>query len=88
MSQITFSPIPSGAVLARYVQVSPGVYAVVTVSGKVLAASFFDLREQFEPLFAINGAGGWVVMAPRSSSSSQPPASPATSGEPGQGSLF
>lgn len=63
--------IPANAVLCHYVQLASGSFAVVTPSGKVLAASFFELRSKFEFHSSINGAGGWVVLVPRSSSFSQ-----------------
>jgi hypothetical protein len=67
-----FIPIPPNAVLAHYEQITPGSYAVVTASGKVLAPSFFDLREQYTAEAALNGAGCWVVLTPiRSHSFSQ-----------------
>lgn len=63
--------IPANAVICHYVQVKPGSWAVVTPLGKVLAPSFFELREQFAFHSSINGAGAWVVLVPRSSSYSQ-----------------
>ena len=67
-----FLPIPSNAVLAHYAQIAPGSYAVVTVSGQVLAPSFYELRNQYTAEAAINGAGCWVILTPiRSQSNSQ-----------------
>jgi hypothetical protein len=70
-----FIPIPPGAVVAHYAQIAPGSYAVVTVSGSVLAPSFFELRDQYTATATINGAGCWVILVPviRSYSNSQEP---------------
>lgn len=57
--------IPPSAILAHYKEITPSVFAVVTVSGKVLAPSFYDLREQYTASIAINGQGSWVVLIPR-----------------------
>ena len=59
-----FIQIPSGAIIAHYCQLESGAWAVVTPSGKVLAPSFFELRNQYEFYSSINGAGGWVVLVP------------------------
>ena len=48
---------------------SNGSYAVVTPSGKVLGSSFYAIREQFEFFASVSGAGAWVVIVPRCSSS-------------------
>jgi hypothetical protein len=66
-----FIQIPPNAVIAHYAQLVTGQWAVVTPWGKVLASSFFELRSKYQPHCSINGAGGWVVMVPRSSSFSQ-----------------
>ncbi len=70
-----FIPIPPGAVLAHYAQIAPGNYAVVTVSGQVLAPSFYELRDQYTATATVNGAGCWVILSPviRSYSNSQEP---------------
>lgn len=68
---MSFIQIPPNAIICRYAQVTPGQWAVVSVSGEVLAGSFFELRERFAPVCSINGAGSWVVMVPRPSSFSQ-----------------
>lgn len=68
----SFIIIPPNAILAHYKEQSPGVFAVVTPSGRVLGASFFAIRASFEFFASLNGAGGWVVLVPRSSSFSQP----------------
>jgi len=69
--QAVFIQVPANAILCHYAQLESGEFAVVAVSGKVLASSFYELREQFEASATINGAGSWVVLVPRSSSSSQ-----------------
>jgi hypothetical protein len=68
-----FIHIPRGAVLAHYAQIAPGSYAVVSVSGSVLAPSFYELRNQYTATATINGSGGWVILSPviRSHSISQ-----------------
>ena len=66
-----FIQLPPQAVICHYVELTPGSWAVVTPSHKVLAQAFFELREQYQFHSSINGAGGWVVMIPRSSSFSQ-----------------
>lgn len=65
--------IPRERVICHYAE-TPAGWAVVTPSGKVLAPSFYALRESFEFYCSINGAGGWVVLVPRPSSFSQEPA--------------
>lgn len=62
--------IPQNRVLCHYAQTPQG-WAVVTPSGKVLAPSFYALRDRFEFYCSIFGAGGWVILVPRSSSFSQ-----------------
>jgi hypothetical protein len=42
----------------------------------VIAASFYDLRKTHEFYLAINGAGAWVVLVPRTSLFSQSQANP------------
>jgi hypothetical protein len=69
--KIMLIQLPPNAILAHYKEQSPGVFAVVTPSGRVLGASFFAIHESFEFHSAINGAGAWVVLVPRSSLSSQ-----------------
>jgi hypothetical protein len=69
-----FISIPPNAVIAHYVELTPGSYAVVTASHKVLASSFYELREQYTAQATIYGAGAWVVLVPRSSSFLQEPA--------------
>jgi len=66
----SFILIPPGAVICHYSQLVSGQWAVVTPWGKVLAPSFFELRNQFTFHSSINGAGAWVVLIPVSSSSS------------------
>jgi len=63
--------IPQNAVLCHYAETTPGKWAVVTPWHKVLGASFFELRHRFVFHSAINGAGAWIVLIPRPSSSSQ-----------------
>lgn len=63
--------IPTDAVICHYKDSQ-----VVTASGKVIAASFYDLRNTHEFYLAINGAGGWVVLVPRTSLFSQSQANP------------
>jgi hypothetical protein len=65
--------LPQNRVICHYTQTPQG-WTVVTPSGKILATSFYALREQFEFFCSIFGAGGWVVLVPRSSSFSQEPA--------------
>ena len=57
--------IPPSAILAHYKEITPSVFAVVTVSGKILAPSFYELREKYTASIAINGLGSWVVLIPR-----------------------
>jgi hypothetical protein len=59
-----FISIPPNAILARYALQSSGAYAVETVTHKVLAASFYDLRHQYTATSTINGSGCWVVLIP------------------------
>jgi hypothetical protein len=66
--------IPRQRVICHYAETPQG-WAVVTPSGKVLAKSFYDLRQSFEFYCSINGAGAWVVLVPRPSLFSQEPAS-------------
>ncbi len=75
MSQALFIPIPPGSVLAHYAQLESGSFAVVTVSGAVLAPSFFELRHTYTATATVNGSGCWVVLTPviRSPSFSQEP---------------
>ena len=68
-----FIQIPQKRIIAHYAETPQG-WAVVTPSGKVLAPSFYALRDRFEFYCAIFGAGGWVVLVPCSSSFSQEPA--------------
>jgi hypothetical protein len=58
----------SGCVFARYAPVpgQPGAVQVVSSSGAVLGASFFELRDRFLFVCALSGSGGWVAL--RSSS--------------------
>jgi len=65
--------IPKERVIAHYAQTPKG-WAVVTPWGKVLGPSFYAIRERFEFFSSINGAGGWVILVPRSSLFSQPSA--------------
>jgi hypothetical protein len=65
--------IPRNAALCHYAETQKG-YAVVTPSGKVLAPSFYALRNTHEFYCSINGVGGWVVLVPRPSLNSQEPA--------------
>ena len=60
-----FQHIPNNAVIAHYAEVKPGIFAVVTPTGKTLAPSFYALRKQYSFFMSINGAGGWVVMLPK-----------------------
>jgi hypothetical protein len=61
-----FIQIPANAVICHYAETPQGV-AVVTPSGRVLAKSFYDLRQSHEFYSSINGAGGWVVLVTRPS---------------------
>lgn len=61
---VMFFQIPPHAVICHYAQVQGGAFAVVSVSGKVLASSFFELRERFQFHSSISGAGCWVVLVP------------------------
>jgi len=63
--------IPANAIICHYVELNPGQWAVITPSHKVLASSFYELRNQYQFHSSINGAGAWVVLIPRSSSFSQ-----------------
>ena len=56
--------IPAGSIICRYAATPQG-FAVVTVSGRTLAKSFFDLRHSHEFIMSINGAGCWVVLLPK-----------------------
>lgn len=58
--------IPKNAVIARYKEIAPGKFAVVTPGGKVLAPSFYDLRNSFEFYSSIFGSGSWVALVPKS----------------------
>lgn len=64
----SFSSIPPGSVVARYAQVSPGVFAVVSSRGRVLGSSFFAIRSAFVFHSFVFGAGQWVVLLPRQAS--------------------
>jgi hypothetical protein len=66
-----FIQIPAGGIICHYTQLESGAFAVVTPWHKILAPSFFELREQFEFHSSINGAGAWVVIVPRSTPASQ-----------------
>jgi len=72
-NMVNLIQLPSNRVICHYAQTAQG-WAVVTPSGKVLAPSFYALKERFMFHSSINGAGGWVVLVPRSSSFSQEPA--------------
>ena len=69
-----FISIPPHAVIAHYAQLQNGSYAVVTANHKILAQSFYDLRNTHSFFMSINGAGAWVVLIPKP--------------QPGQLSLF
>jgi hypothetical protein len=68
-----FIQLPQNRTLAHYAETHQG-WAVVTPSGKILAPSFYALRDRFEFHSSIFGAGGWVVLVPRPSLFSQEPA--------------
>lgn len=63
--------LPPNAVLAHYAPQKSGGVAVVTSSGRVLGASFFEIRHLYSFHSVISGAGAWVVLVPRSSLFSQ-----------------
>jgi len=60
--------IPQNAVIAHYAPHGNG-FAVITPAGKVLAPSFFDLRNKYTFFISLNGAGGWVVLLPTATAS-------------------
>jgi len=60
--------IPQNAVIAHYAPHGVG-FAVVTPAGKVLAPSFFDLRNKYTFFMSINGTGSWVVLLPKPTAS-------------------
>ena len=70
VSSISLVQVPPGAVFAHYAAQPGGGVAVVSISGQVLAPSFFDLRHQFVFVSSVAGAGGWVVLAPAAVQSS------------------
>ena len=57
--------IPQNAVIARYKEIAPGKFAVVTPGGKVLAPSFYHLRNTFDFYSSIFGSGSWVALTPK-----------------------
>lgn len=65
---VSLIQIPAESIICHYAQLESGAWAVVTVDHKVLASSFYELREQYEFLSSINGAGCWVVLRPSSNS--------------------
>ena len=57
-------PLPKNSIFAHYEQLQNGSYAVVTANHKILAQSFYDLRNTHSFFMSINGAGAWVVLIP------------------------
>ena len=58
-------PIPKNSIIVHYAQLQNGSYAVVTANHKILAQSFYDLRNTHSFFMSINGAGGWIVLIPK-----------------------
>jgi hypothetical protein len=59
-----FIQIPPTAIFAHYVQITPGIFAVITSQGKNLAPSFYDLRHQYTAAATMAGTGCWVILLP------------------------
>jgi len=72
MIETVFVSIPPQAVFARYDEIAPNRYAIVTPRGKVLGESFYDLRDRFSFYCSITGNGFWDVLLPIQEPASQP----------------
>jgi len=57
-------PLPKNSIIVHYSQLNNGTWAVTTPSHKIIAQSFYDLRNTHSFFMSINGAGAWVVLIP------------------------
>jgi len=62
---INLVQLPANRTIAHYEQTAQG-FRVVTSNHKVLGASFYEIRNQYQFHSVINGAGSWVVLVLRS----------------------
>ena len=60
--------LPPGAVIAHYAEIKGRGLCVVSRTGEILGASFYEIRERFSLVCVVNGAGCWFVLKPRQSS--------------------
>ena len=65
MPESQFIHLPPGVIFAHYAADGAGSCSVVSSRGATLGASFYDLRESFEFVCSIHGAGSWVALLPR-----------------------
>ena len=56
---------PPGAVICHYAEIPGQGVRVVSRSGQVLGASFFEIRHRYSLVCVVSGAGCWVILEPR-----------------------